>query len=48
MGAIRKYAFALVLVFAVIYVYAPLSLKDVTKLRWLDDINGIVNKSSHP
>ena len=48
MGILRKYAFALVLVFAVIYVYAPLSLKDVTKLRWLDDINGIVNKSLAP
>ena len=48
MGIIRKYAFALVLVFAVIYVYAPLSLKDVAKLRWLDDINVIVNKSLAP
>ena len=44
MGIIRKYAFELVLVFAVIYVYAPLSLKDVTKLRWLDDINVIISK----
>ena len=48
MGIIRKYAFELVLVLAVIYVYAPLSLKDVAKLRWLDDINVIVNKSLAP
>ena len=30
---------------AVIYVYAPLSLEDVAKLAWLDDINIILNKS---
>jgi hypothetical protein len=30
---------------AVIYVYAPLSLEDVAKLPWLDDINVILNKS---
>ena len=48
MGIIRKYAFELVLVLAVIYAYAPLSLKDVAKLRWLDDINVIVNKSLAP
>ena len=48
MGIIRKYAFPLVLVFAVIYVYAPLSLEEVAKLPWLDDINIIVNKSLAP
>jgi hypothetical protein len=48
MGIIRKYAFELVLVLAVIYAYAPLSLKDVATLRWLDDINVIVNKSLAP
>jgi hypothetical protein len=42
------YAFELVLVLAVIYVYAPLSLEDLAKLRWLDDINVIVNKSLAP
>ena len=31
MGIIRKYAFELVLVLAVIYVYAPLSLKGVAE-----------------
>ena len=48
MGIIRKYAFVLVLALAVIYVYAPLSLEEVAKLRWLDDINVIVNKSLAP
>ena len=48
MGIIRKYAFGLALAVAVIYVYAPLSLEDVAKLRWLDDINVIVNKSLAP
>ena len=48
MGIIRKYAFPLVLVFAVIYVYAPLSLEDVANLPWLDDINIVVNKSLAP
>jgi len=49
MGIIRKYAFELVLALAVIYVYAPLSLVEyVAKLRWLDDINVIVNKSLAP
>jgi hypothetical protein len=48
MGIIRKYAFELVLVLAVIYVYAPLSLEEVAKLRWLDDIIVIVNKSLAP
>ena len=42
------HAFPLVLVFAVIYVYAPLSLEEVAKLPWLDDINIIVNKSLAP
>jgi hypothetical protein len=48
MGIIRKYAFELVLALAVVYVYAPLSLEYVAKLRWLDDINVIVNKSLAP
>ena len=49
MGIIRKYAFELVLALAVIYFYAPLSLVAyVAKLRWLDDINVIVNKSLAP
>ena len=49
MGIIRKYAFALVLALAVIYVYTPLSLVEyVAKLRWLDDINVGVNKSLAP
>ena len=48
MGIIRKYAFELVLALAVIYVYAPLSLKEVAKLQWLDDINVVVNKSLAP
>ena len=48
MGIIHKYGFVLVLALAVIYVYAPLSLEDVAKLRWLDDINVIVNKSLVP
>jgi hypothetical protein len=47
-GIIRKYAFGLALALAVIYVYAPLSLEDVAKLAWLDDINVIVNKSLTP
>jgi hypothetical protein len=41
---IRKYAFVLALAVAVIYVYAPLSHEDIAKLRWLDDINVIINK----
>jgi hypothetical protein len=45
MGAIRKYAFVLVLALAVIYAYAPLSFEDVAKLRWLDGINVILSKS---
>ena len=48
MDIIRKYAFVLVLALAVIYVYAPLSLEYVAKLRWLDDINVVVNKSLAP
>ena len=40
-----KYAFVLVLALTVIYAYAPLSLVEVAKLRWLDDINVILNKS---
>jgi hypothetical protein len=42
---VRKYAFVLAMVVAVIYVYAPLSREDIAKLRWLDDINAIINKS---
>ena len=45
MGITKKYGFVLVLVVAVIYVYVPLSLKDVPKLPWVDDINVILNKS---
>jgi hypothetical protein len=45
MGIIKKNAFVFVLMLAVIYVYAPLSLEDVANLPWLDDINIIVNKS---
>ena len=45
MGIIRKYTFVLALAVAVIYVYAPLSLEDIAKLRWVDDINVIINKS---
>ena len=48
MGTIRKYAFVLALALAVTYVFAPLSLENVAKLRWLDDINVIVNKSLAP
>ena len=48
MGIVRKYALVLALVLAVIYAYAPLSLEDVAKPRWLDDINVIVNKSLAP
>jgi hypothetical protein len=46
MGIIRKYAFVLALAAGVIYAYAPLSLEDIAKLRWVDDdINVIINKS---
>ena len=48
MGIIRKYAFGLALAVAVIYAYAPLSLEDFAKPRWLDDISVIVNKSLAP
>ena len=48
MGIIRKYAFGLALSLAVIYAYAPLSLEDFAKPRWLDDISVIVNKSLAP
>src|SRR6516225_1152525 len=44
MSIIRKNAFVLALAVAVIYVYAPLSQEDIAKLRWLDDINVIINK----
>ena len=45
MGIVRKYGFVLVLMLAVIYVYAPLSLEDFAKLPKLDDINVILNKA---
>ena len=48
MGVIRKYGLVLALALAVIYAYAPLSLEYVAKLRWLDDINVVVNKSLAP
>ena len=48
MGIVRKYALVLALALAVIYAYAPLSLEDFAKPRWLDDINVIVNKSLTP
>src|SRR5580693_2520577 len=48
LGIIRKYAFGLALAVAVIYAYAPLSLEDFAKPRWLDDISVIVNKSLAP
>jgi hypothetical protein len=48
MSIIRKNAFVLALAVAVIYVYAPLSHEDIAKLRWLDDINVIINKSLAP
>jgi hypothetical protein len=44
-GIIKKYSFVLMLALAVGYAYAPPGLLDVVKLRWLDDINGIFNKS---
>ena len=40
-----KYAFVLALAVAMIYAYVPLTRDDIAKLRWLDDINVIVNKS---
>jgi hypothetical protein len=45
MDIIKKYAFVLVLILAVIYVYAPPTLEDVATLPWLSDINIILNKS---
>jgi hypothetical protein len=41
LGIIRKYGFVSVLAFAVICVYAPLSLEEVAKLSWLDQIDQI-------
>jgi hypothetical protein len=41
LGIIRKYGFVSVLAFAVICVYAPLSLEEVAKLSWLDQIEQI-------
>ena len=48
MGIVRKYALVLALALAVIYAYAPLSLEDFAKSRWLDDINVIVNRPLAP
>ena len=48
MGIVRKYAVVLALAFAVIYAYAPLSLEDFAKPRWLDDISVIVNRPLAP
>jgi hypothetical protein len=48
MGIVRKYALGLALALAVIYAYAPLSLEDFAKPRWLDDISVIVNKALAP
>ena len=45
MSFIRKYGFVLALAVAVIYAYVPLTRDDIAKLRWLDDVNVIVNKS---
>src|SRR5215475_9415502 len=47
-GGIRKYAFVLMLALAVIYVYAPLTLKEVQKLPWFDDISGVIMRSLAP
>jgi hypothetical protein len=47
MDIVRKYALVLALALAVIYAYAPLSLEDFAKPRWLDDIN-VFNKSLAP
>ena len=44
MGIIRKYAFVLALALAVVYAYAPPSLKEAAKLRWLDDTNAVLDK----
>ena len=48
MGIVRKYALVLALALAVIYAYAPLSLEDFAKPRWLDDISVIVNRPLAP
>jgi|ERR1700733_2529920 hypothetical protein len=45
MGTIRKYGFVWFLCLAVAYAFAPMSLQEVAKIRWLDDINIILNKS---
>src|SRR5579872_3254392 len=44
MRIIRKYGFVLFLVSAVIYVYAPLKLKDVANLPWIDDITAVIGQ----
>src|SRR5262249_9677773 len=43
-----KCALVLALAGAVIYVYAPLSQEDIAKLRWLDDLTVIANRSLAP
>jgi hypothetical protein len=54
MGSVQKCAFVFVLalsvigVLLIIYAYPPLSLEDVAKLRWLDDIKVALNKSLVP
>ena len=48
MDIVRKYALVLALALAVIYAYAPLSLEDFAKPRWLDDISVIVNRPLAP
>ena len=51
MSLSRKHAFdfalaaAVAVAVAVIYAYVPLTSDDIARLRWLDDINVIVNKS---
>lgn len=48
MRIIRNYAFVSALVLGVIYIYAPLSLKNLAMPRWLDDIGEIINASLAP
>ncbi|HXE25272.1 MAG TPA: hypothetical protein VN637_10320, partial [Roseiarcus sp.] len=45
MRIIRNYGFVLALALAVVYAYAPLRLEDLAKIRWLDDISALANKS---
>jgi hypothetical protein len=48
MDIIRKYAFVFAQALAVIYLYAPPSLKDAASLRRLDDISVLFAKSFGP